>query len=53
MSSALTLPVRDTPDAFTRAHFSCKLPASADVVVVGAGIAGPANAPLDPCDWPR
>ena len=40
MSSALTLPVWDTPDAFTRAHFSRDLPASADVVVVGAGIAG-------------
>jgi glycine/D-amino acid oxidase-like deaminating enzyme/nitrite reductase/ring-hydroxylating ferredoxin subunit len=40
MSSARTLPIWNAPDPFTRARFGRELPASVDVLVVGAGIAG-------------
>lgn len=40
MNSGLTLPVWDLPEDFSRVKFSSDLPPSADVLVVGAGIAG-------------
>lgn len=40
MGSARTIPLWTSPDASTRVRFGRGLPASADVVVVGAGVAG-------------